>query len=87
MLTSASRPLLRADRAVRPRHAVIPHHHVVLDHAEPLRLRILAGARGILVALQVLALRRRTPFAPLSPVSSLFHSAKRIERSVMTSGN
>ena len=41
------RPLLRAHRAVGARHAVVEHHHVVLDHAEPFRLGILAGARRV----------------------------------------
>ena len=49
--------LLGAHRAVRARHAVIEHHHVVLDHAEPLRLRILPGAGRLLLALQRLTLR------------------------------
>ena len=48
--------LFLAHGAVGQRHAVIEHHHVVLDHAEPLRFGKLAGARGGLDALQVLAL-------------------------------
>ncbi len=44
--------LLRRQRAVRVRHPVIEHHHVVLYHPQPLRFRILAGADGILLPLQ-----------------------------------
>ena len=49
--------LLWADRTVRARHAVVPQHHVVLDHPEPLRLGIPARAGGILLALQLCPLR------------------------------
>jgi hypothetical protein len=38
------------------RHAVVEHHHVVLDHAQPFGFGILAGAGGRFDALQVLAL-------------------------------
>jgi hypothetical protein len=38
------------------RHAVVEHHHVVLDHAQPARFRIAARSLGRLDPLQVLAL-------------------------------
>src|SRR5260370_826078 len=45
-------PLLRAERAVGPGHTVVEQHHVVLDHAKPLWLRIPARSGGILYSLQ-----------------------------------
>ena len=77
--------LFGADFPVRSRHAVIPHHHVVLDHAEPLRLGVSSGAGRILLALQVFPLIDIGPGA-IEPVSSLFQRTNRTERSVCTSG-
>ncbi len=51
------RPLLLADRAVLARHAVVEHHHVVLNHPEPFRFGILPGSGRILFALHRAALR------------------------------
>ena len=56
MLTSASGRCSGLHRAVGPRHPVVEQHHVVLDHAEPLRLGILARTRRVLLALQRLPL-------------------------------
>src|SRR5204862_207150 len=50
-------PLLRAERAVRSRHAVIEQHHVVLDHAKPPRFRVAARAEGVLLSLKRRSLR------------------------------
>ena len=47
------RPLLRAERAVGPGHAVDEQHHVVLDHAKPPRLRISFRSRRIFLALKI----------------------------------
>ncbi len=49
--------LLFAHRTIRPRHPVVEEHHVVLDHAEPFRLRVAARPRWILFALKRLSLR------------------------------
>jgi len=49
--------LLGGDRAVRSGHGVVPQHHVVLDHPQPLWFGIPARARGILFALQRCPLR------------------------------
>src|SRR3989442_10785915 len=49
----ASRGLPRADGT----HAVVEQHHVVLDHAEPPRLRVAARAGGILLSLERSSLR------------------------------
>jgi hypothetical protein len=50
------RPLVGADGAVGARHAVIEEHHVVLDHPEPARLGVPAGARRVFPALEPLPL-------------------------------
>ena len=57
------RTLLLADGAVGARHAVVEHHHVVLDHAQPFRFRILARARRVFLALQLRALLHVGPRA------------------------
>ena len=67
MLTSASGRCSRAHRAVGARHAVVEHHHVVLDHAEPFRLRILAGSGRVFLALQRLRAARRRRARRSSP--------------------
>src|SRR4029079_19234302 len=45
-------PLLRVPAPVRARHAVVPEHHVVLDHGQPPRLGVAARPRRVLLALQ-----------------------------------
>src|SRR5260370_33242719 len=44
--------LLRTDGAIRTRHAMIPKHHVVLDHSKPFRFRVAARSRRTFFALQ-----------------------------------
>ena len=65
---------------------MVPHHHVVLNHAEPLWLRIPARTRRILLALQRRSLLDVGDRRRCNPVSSLFQRANRIDRSVWTSG-
>src|SRR5438093_7964164 len=49
--------LLLAYRAVGARHAVVEHHHVVLDHPEPLRFRVATRAWRVFFPLKPLPLR------------------------------
>jgi hypothetical protein len=48
--------LFLAHRAVGERHPVVEQHHVVLDHAQPLRFGVFAGTGRALLALQRLPL-------------------------------
>ena len=54
-------PLMRADRAVRPRRPVVEQHHVVLDHPQPAGLGVAPGTGRVFEAL---------PLAPVFDVGA-----------------